>query len=345
MIILEIIIIIGLILLNGYFALAEIALLSVQKNHLKYLAKQGNKKAKKALFLVNRSSEMLSTIQIAITTIGICAGAFGGATLAKHVGEWISKNPLISPYSETISVSIVILVITYISLVIGELVPKQIALSNSQKLALRVAGPILFLMKISKPLVQILSLSTRGVLKLCNIKPVPKQIITEEEIKSLLAEGVKSGTIEKSESKMVENIFHLGNRPIKDFMTPNKEIIWVDINDSLSSLEQKIKRNEDITIFPVQKENNHQCIGAIETNDILNELLTHHTKKFNLKKLIQKVLYIDAQTPSMSAIEYLKKSSIKIAIITDKKGKEVLGIISFHDVLEAIVGEFKIKDQ
>jgi putative hemolysin len=345
MIIFEIIIILGLICLNGYFALAEIALLSVKKSHLQYLVQQGNKKAKKVLFLTKRSPEMLSTIQIAITAVGIFAGAFGGATVAKHLGKWFLQYEILAPYSEAISVAIVVLLITYVSLVIGELVPKQIALSHPEKFALKVSGTVILLMKITNPLVKTLSISTKGILKLFRIRPIQEKPITEEEIKLLMAEGVKTGTFEKSEFKMVENIFHLGNRPIKDFMTPKKEILWIDINDSLSSIETKIKSNEDITIFPVQKENNNQCIGAIETNDILNELLTHNAQKFNLKKLIQKVMYIDANTPSMTAIDQLRKSSIKIAFVSNKNNGNVLGIISFHDILEAIVGEFRIKDQ
>lgn len=344
MIIIEIIIIIGLIVLNGYFALSEIALLSVKKSRLKYLAKQGNQKAQKALFLIRQSPEMLSTIQIAITAIGIFAGAFGGATVAEHFESWLSKYQPMAAYSEPISVALVVIVITYFSLIIGELVPKQMALSNSEKLSLKVAGTITILMRISTPLVKLLSASTTGLLKLFHIKPVPEHIITEEEIKLLIAEGTESGAFEKTELKMVENIFHLGNRPIKDFMTPNKEIVWVDINDSISVIKNKISTSDN-TIFPVHEGNIHPSIGAIETNDILNHLLTNGPDKIDLKSLIQPIMYIDANVPSLAAIDRLKKSSIRIAIIADKTTNQILGIISFHDILEAIVGEFQIKQQ
>lgn len=342
MIIIEIIIIVGLIVLNGYFALSEIALLSVKKSRLKYLAKQGNIRAQKALSLIRQSPEMLSTIQIAITAIGIFAGAFGGATVAEHLESWLSKYQPIATYSEPISVALVVIVITYFSLIIGELVPKQMALSNSEKLSLKVAGTITTLMRISTLLVKLLSASTTGLLKLFRIKPAPEHIITEEEIKLLIAEGAESGTFEKTEQKMVENIFHLGNRPIKDFMTPNKEVVWLDVNDPISVIKNKISTS-DGSVFPVYKENIHHPIGAIETNDVLTHLLTNGLDKMDLKPLIQPVMHIDANVPSLVAIDRLKKSSISIVFVTDKTTNKILGVMSFHDILEAIVGEFQIK--
>ena len=343
MIIIEIIIIISLIFLNGYFALSEIALLSVKKSHLRYLAKQGNKKAQKALLLVRQAPEMLSTIQIAITTIGIFAGVFGGATVAEHLEGLLFKYQLVAGYSEIISVAVVVIVITYFSLIIGELVPKQIALSNSEKFSLKTAGTITTLMKIFAPFVKLLSASTTGVLKIIRVKPSSEQTVTEDEIKLLISEGVESGSFEKAELKMVENIFHIGNRPIKDFMTSNKDISWINISDSLQEIKNKI-HTSDSTVLPVCKENKNNLIGAIEVNDILNHLLTNGVKKTDLSKLVQPIINIDSNTPSLVAINRLKKSFIRIAIISDTKNK-VLGIISFHDILEAIVGEFQIKQQ
>lgn len=342
MIVIEIIIIIGLIVLNGYFALSEIALLSVKKSRLKYLAKQANIKAQKALSLIRQSPEMLSTIQIAITAIGIFAGAFGGATVAEHLESWLSRYQPIAAYSEPISVTVVVIVITYFSLIIGELVPKQMALSNAEKLSLKVAGTITTLMRISTPLVKLLSASTTGLLKLLRIKPAPEHIITEEEIKLLIAGGVENGTFEKAEQKMVENILHLGNRPIKDFMTPNKEVVWFDANDSIPIIKGKISTSES-SVFPVCQNNIRHPIGAVESNDILTHLLTNGVDKTNLKSLIQPVIHIDASLPALVAIDRLKKSSISIAFITDKTTNEILGIMSFHDILEAVVGEFQMK--
>lgn len=342
MMIIEIIIIIALIVLNGYFSLSEIALLRVKKSRLKYLAKQGNQKAQKALFLIQRSPEMLATIQIAITTIGIFAGAFAGATVAEHFEIWLSKYQHLAAYSEAISVTIVVIVITYFSLVVGELVPKQIAISNSEKLSLKVAKPITILMRISTPLVKLLSTSTIGLLKLLHIKPAPEHIITEEEIKLLIAGGVAGGTFEKAEQKMVENILYLGNRPIKDFMTPNKEVVWLDLKDPIPVIKDKISTSES-SVFPIYQNNIPHPIGAIESNDILAHLLTNGVDKANLKSLIQPIIHIDANLPALVAIDHLKKSSISIALVINKKTNKILGIISFHDILEAVVGDFQMK--
>jgi len=199
MLLIEITLIVALIFLNGFFALSEIALLSVKKSRLKILVKQGNKKAEKALALIRRSPEMLSTIQIAITAIGIFAGALGGATIAEYLEGWLSIYEPMAAYSGAISIALVVSFITYFSLVIGELVPKQMALVNSEKLSLKVAGTITMLMKIIMPFVKLLSVSTKRVLKLLHIKPKQEQVITEDEIKTLIAEGVESGSFEKTE--------------------------------------------------------------------------------------------------------------------------------------------------
>ncbi len=336
----EILLIILLIILNGYFSMSEIALLSVKKSRLKYFAKQGNKKAQNALFLTRRSPEMLSTIQIGITTIGILAGAFGGATVAEHIENWLIQFDLVKTYSEFISVAIVVVVITFFSLVIGELVPKQLALSNPEKRALKVAGTIKTIMKITEPLVKLLSSSTSLLLRLLRVKPSVEQIVTEEEIKLLIAEGAESGVFERSEQKMVESIFYLGNRPIKDFMTPNQEVVWIDIHDSLDEVKKKITRS-DRSVFPVCDGDVNKNLGAIEVKDVLAHLFDKGVDNMIIKELIQPVMQIDGEVPSLVAIERLKRSSVSIALIKNKTEDKILGIISFHDILEAIVGEFK----
>jgi len=339
-IILEIILILALILLNGYFSLSEIALLSVRKSRLKQLSKQGNKNAQNALFLTRKAPEMLSAIQIGITMIGIFAGAYGGATLAAHFEIFLSTIPFVMTYSGSISVVVVVVIITFLSLIIGELVPKQIALSNPEKLSLMVARPIRIIMTLTLPMVNILSTSTTIILRLLHIKPAIEHIVTEEEIKLLIAEGADSGVFERAEQKMVESIFHLGNRPIKDFLTPSKEVVWLDINDSPTVIKNKIT-GSDRSVFPICDGNIDNNLGAIEAKDILTHLFVNGAENLSLKTLIQPVMHIDADVPSLVAIERLKRSSISIVLITQKPTNKIAGIISFHDILEAIVGEFK----
>lgn len=336
----EIVLIIILILLNGYFSMAEIALLSVKKSRLRFLSSQGNVKAQKALFLIRRSPEMLSTIQIGISLIGIFAGAFGGATVAEHIERALLQSPMVAEYAEPVSVLIVVIVITYFSVIVGELVPKQIALSNPEQLSLNVAGPIKTILRLTEPFVKFLSTSTAILLRALRIKPATEQVVTEEEIKLLIAEGAESGVFERSEQKMVESIFHLGNRPIKDFMTPSKEVVWLDINDSIAVIQKKIT-GSDKSVFPVCDGDINNNVGAIETKDILKHLFTKKHEHLNVRSLVQPVMRIDADVPSLVAIERLKRSSISIVLITEKVSGTVLGIISFHDILEEIVGEFK----
>ncbi len=339
-ILIEIILIIVLIILNGYFSLSEIALLSVKKSRLRHLSKQGNKKAQNALFLTRKSPEMLSTVQIGITMIGIFAGAFGGATVAEHMEQWLVKFPMTSGYSEPLSVAVVVIVITFLSLVVGELVPKQIALSNPEKLSLKVAGPIKIIMRITTPIVKLLSVSTSLLLKLLHIKSASEQVVTEEEIRLLIAEGAESGVFERAEQKMVESIFHLGNRPIRNFMTPDKEVVWLDINDTSDIIRNKIT-GSDRSVFPICDGSLDKNLGAIETKDVLTHFFENGKENINLRSLIQPVMHIGADVPSLVAIERLKRSSVSIVLITEKTSNKVVGIISFHDILEAIVGEFK----
>ena len=336
----QLILIVALILLNGYFSLAEIALLSVKKSRLKFLSKQGNKKAQNALYLTRKSSEMLSTIQIGLTLIAIFAGAYGGATIPEHIKDLLTRFPFMSAFSGPISVGVVIIVITFLSLILGELVPKQIGLSNPEKLSLMVAGSIKSIMEFSTPLVKILSTSTAVVLKILHVKPATEQIVTEEEIKLLIAEGAESGVFEKAEQKMVESIFYLGNRPIKDFLTPSKEVVWLDINDSPTVIKNKIT-GSDRSVFPVCDGSLDNNLGAVETKDVLTHIFENGVDNINLKPLIQPVMHIDSDVPSLVAIERLKRSSISIVLITEKTSNKIAGIISFHDRLEAIVGEFK----
>jgi len=336
----EIILILVLIILNGYFSLSEIALLSVKKSRLKHLVKEGNSKAENALFLTRKSSEMLSTVQIGITMIGIFAGAYGGATVAEYMEEWLMNIPVLAAYSEPVSVIVVVIAITFLSLVVGELVPKQIALSNPEKIALQVAGPIKMVMKLATPLVAVLSASTAGVLRILRIRPSVEQVVSEEEIKLLIAEGAETGVFERSEQNMVESIFHLGNRPIKDFMTPSTEVVWIDVHDTVEVIKQKIKKS-DRSVFPVCEGTFERNLGAIEVKDVLRHIFDTGEGEFDVRSLLQPVMHIHADVPSLVAIERLKRSSVSIVLITEKTSNAFVGIISFHDILEAIVGEFK----
>jgi putative hemolysin len=340
-IIFEIIIILALIVLNGFFALSEIALISAKKSRLRQSAKKGDKKAQDALSLARKPVEMLSAVQIGITSIGIIAGVFGGATIAERIGIVLNKYPLFSPYGETIGIIIVVIIITYLSLIIGELVPKQIALAHPEKISKRIAGSIKLIIKITQPIVMLLSYSSNRILKFFCIKPATENIVTEEDVRLLIEEGTETGAFEKSEQRMVENIFHIGNNPIKDFMTPKNEIVWLNISDSIVEIKKKIA-SSDKTTFLVYKNNINNILGAVEANDILVHSIDNGWDNLELEKIVQPVVNLQSNLPALVAIEKLKNLYINIALIKDGDSGEVVGLISFHDILEAIVGEFKI---
>jgi putative hemolysin len=336
----EILLIVVLILLNGYFAMSEIALLSARKSRLRQKAREGDANAAMALALVRKSPEVLSTIQIGITIIGIAAGAFGGATIAEKLGTSLNRFPLLAGYGEAIGVIIVITVITYCSLVVGELVPKQIALSKPEKIARRVARPIRFLLTVFSPIVFLLSRSTRVILRLLRVTPVVEPTVTAEEIALLIAEGIEHGVFEKAEKKMVERIFQLGNRPIGDVMTPRAEVVWLDLSDSFAVIAKKIAAH-DRSVFPVCDGDLDRTVGVAETRDVLLKGIGDDPKSITLQTLVQPVIELDRALPALVAIERLKQSALDFAVIREQGSTRVVGIVTLHDILEAIVGQFQ----
>jgi putative hemolysin len=339
-VLIQIIIILLLILLNGFFALSEIAFIRAKKSHLKRQANKGNKKAEKALSLSREPSEMLSAIQIGITAVGVLSGAFGGVTIAKHIEGAFVNLPYISSYSESISILIVVTIITYLSLVVGELAPKQIALAYPEKAAMKVSSLIKLIIKITKPLIVVLSFSSTYLVKLLNIKSPKKDNVTEEDVKLLIAEGMESGAFEKSEQNMVENVFRLGNRSIEEFMTPQEDVIYFSTNESIDNIKKKISGSDKTTFLVYEKEKGN-VIGAVEANDILVYFIDNGIDKIDLKEIIQPVISLDSDVPSLVAIERLRKIYINIAVIKKKDTDKIIGIISLHDILEAVAGEFQ----
>jgi len=226
----EALLIILLILVNGVFSMSELAIVSARKVRLEQWAKEGNAKARAALRLIASPTNFLSTVQIGITLIGILSGALGGATVAQTLQQSFDAVPLLQPYSKTLSFAIVVGIITYLSLVVGELVPKRLAMSNAEQIACAVAPPMRFLANIGTPVVYLLSISTEALLSLLGIQVTEESQVTEEEIKVMIAQGAESGMFEEAEHDMVERVFRLGDRPIKSLMSPRTEIDWLDVD-------------------------------------------------------------------------------------------------------------------
>lgn len=251
----EIFIIIGLIIINGLFSMAEIALVSARKARLEAQANKGNEEAERALKLANKPDSFLSTVQIGITLIGILTGFFSGENIKNDVVIWLQKFEILQPHSDKLATALVVVVITYFTLVLGELLPKRIGLSNPEVIAKMVATPMMFISKIAFPFIWLLNKSTNTLSKLFNILPNNSQV-TEDEIKAIINEGTEQGTIEEAEQEIIERVFRLGDRNITSLMTHRSDIIWLDVHKTIGELKSKFEEGI-FSVYPV-------CDGSID---------------------------------------------------------------------------------
>src|SRR5262245_45641452 len=266
----EVAIIVLLLIVNGIFSMSEMAVVSARKARLKQQADRGDGRALAALRLSESPDDFLATVQVGLTLVGILAGAFGGATIAEKLMPALQRIPAIEPYADSIAFALVVLVITYLSLVIGELVPKRLALNHPESIARAVAGPMLWLSKITSPAVQLLSVSTNAVMRLLRIRPSVDPQVTEEEIRVLVRQGAQSGVLEEAERHMVENIFHLGDLRVRSLMTPRRDVAWLEINDSPEIIRRKLKESE-MSRYPVCQGNLDNVLGIVRAKDLLAE--------------------------------------------------------------------------
>ena len=331
----QITIVLLLIIANGLFAMSEMAIVSARKARLRQRAEEGDHKARAALELAETPNRFLSTAQIGITLIGILAGAFGGATLAKELGAYLGRIPPLKPYGEAIGLVIVVLATTYLSLVIGELVPKRLALNNPERIAAAIAAPMRALSVIAHPAVRLLSLSTELVLRILGIRPSAEPPITEEEIKLLLEQGTEAGVFQEVEQDMVESVLLLDERRAAGLMTPRPEIVWLDVEDSLEEVRRKMIASP-YSRFPVCQGSLDNVLGEVEARDLLARSLCGEA--FDLKSLLQKPLYVPETMPALKVLEAFKQSGTQMALVIDEYGS-IQGLVTLKDILEAIVGD------
>jgi putative hemolysin len=331
----EIVLILVLIVANGIFSGSEIAVVSARKIRLEQLAEQGNGQARAALRLANAPNDFLSAVQIGITLIGILSGAVGGATLARRLEPVIDSIPLLRAWSEGLSVAVVVGVITYLSLVIGELLPKRIALNNPEAVACAVARPMRWLARWTAPLVQLLGASTDLLLNLLGVHSSSEPDLTEEEIKALVRQGAESGVLDEAEHDMVQRVFRLGDRSIRALMTPRTEICWLDLN---TTREQQLKlvTDSNYSRLPVAHGNLDDCIGILRGRNLLASALDGGA--VDLKALLQPPLYITESARALNVIEQFRQTGVHIALVTDEYGG-IEGLVTLTDLMEAIVGD------
>lgn len=331
----EIFLIIILIVLNGLFAMAEIAILSAKKSRLQKLAQEDNQNAQTALELAQHPNKLLSTVQIGITLIGILAGAYGGTTIANQLGEHLKTIPVIAPYSDALAFGLVVGIITFLSLIIGEIVPKRIALISPEKIAVGIAKPMSLLSTFASPLVSVLSVSTEFVLKFLQLPKSKESQVSDEEVKLLLREGTQIGVFESAEQDIVERTLKLSDKRVNALMSPRSDIDWLVINEPFKSLKSKISKDGH-SHYPVCRSSLDSVIGIVRTSDVLIDFLAD--EKVDLNKSLHKPLFVPESMPAYKLLELFKKSGIHMALVIDEYGS-IKGLVSLTDVLEEIVGD------
>lgn len=331
----DILLIVSLIIMNGMFAMSEIALISSRKIRLQHWAEEGRTGAARALKMSNDPSHFLSTVQVGITLIGVLNGAIGESAIADKLQVYFERIPELAAYSRSLSVTLMVLTVTYVSLIVGELVPKRLAMRNPEPIASFFAGPMRALSIIAFPLVKLLSVSTEIVLKLFGRAKGKEPSITEEEIQVLMEQGTEEGIFERSEHELVTNIFRLDDKVIASVMTPRKDIFMLDLDDPFDQNREKLMRSQ-YSRFPLCRGGFEQILGIVRAKDILNSQLLG--EPVDLPALVKPPLYVLPNISLMHFLEECKKNRMHFALVVDEYG-EVEGLVTLNDVLESIVGD------
>ncbi len=332
----EIFILLALILLNGVFSMSEIALVSARKARLEAQANKGDGKAKAALALANHPDRFLSTVQIGITLITILTSIYSGEKLTDNLVAFLNRFPILQPYSNGLATTIIVILLTYFSLILGELVPKRLGLSRPESIAKAMAKPMSIVSVVTSPFVWLLTKSSNFIVRLFAIKTDSNQV-TEEEIKAIISEGTEHGAIEEAEQEIIERVFHLGDRNITSLMTHRSDMIWFDLNDNEVSIRDKIIKSPH-SIYPI-------CDGDIDTiKGVVSIKELYVSDDLTLfKDLLQPALFVPDNNTAYQVMEKFRESKIHSCFIVDEYGS-VLGMITMNDILEAIIGDMPQPD-
>lgn len=331
----ELSILLLLILINGLFSMGEMALVSARRARLKHLAEQGDGGAKVALELMADPSRFLSTVQIGITVVNVLTGTFGGATLADKLGTYLTKYPSIEPYAHSIAIGVVVIGISYVSLILGELVPKRIALSDPERLSSLLARFMRAVSRIATPAGWFLALSTNLILRLIGARQGPPAPVTDDEIKILMREGTDAGEFHEGERSIVEMALRLGDRRVAALMTPRTQMDVLDLEDPI---EENLRKILDIghSRFPVIEGDSSNVVGVLEVRDLVAASLKG--EPLDLRAMVRQPVYIPDTAPALKALESFKGSGNPIALIVDEYG-DIEGLVTLNDVLQALVGD------
>jgi putative hemolysin len=324
-----------LVLANGVFAMAEIAVVSARRARLQTWAEQGNPRARMALELAESPGEFLSTVQIGITLVGILAGAFGGARLAEPLAEALRPLPGVGPYRETLSLGLVVVGIAYLSLIVGELVPKQLALTSPERIAMALAGPMRLVSRLASPAVRLLSRSSAAVLRLFRVCPIPEPPVTEGEIQLLMRQGAQAGVFEAAEHEMVQSVFRLGDRRVGALMTPRTAVVWLDLDDPPEILHRTVVETMHAWL-PVARGDLDHLLGVARAKDLLVPLLSGQPDA--LETCVHQPVIVPESLPALRVLDRFRQGGIHLALVVDEYGG-IQGLVTPIDLLEALVGD------
>jgi putative hemolysin len=332
----EILVVLLLLVANGVFAMSEIALVSARKSRLQQRAEEGDHAARRALHLAEHPERFLATVQVGITLVATLAGAFGGAAIAEPLAEWLRRYPAIAEYARPLSLGVVVLGITYLSLIVGELVPKQIGLNHPERIAAAMAGPMDVVSRVARPLVWLLTTSTRLVLRLLRIRKPDEAPVTEAEIAVLLEQGTQAGVFEEEEQDLVERVFWLGDQRVVSLMTPRHRIVWLDVDASVEEHRAAMVEHR-YSRYLVCEGALDDVLGMVEVKDLWAAELQGQ-RVDDLRPLLRQPLFIPESTRALHVLEKFRATGIHLALVVNEYGGTE-GIVTLNDVLEEIAGE------
>ena len=334
----EIILILGLILLSGLLSMAEISLVSARKARLESQVKKGKRSAQKALDLAQKPDQFLSTTQIGITLIGILTGLFSGEAFARDLAGVLARVPGLEPYAVGISKLTIVVIVTYLTLVLGELAPKRIGMNFAEQVAELVARPMDILSKVASPIVWVLSKSTQGVILLLGLNRTGENKVTEEEIRAVVQEGFDSGEVQDVEQDIVERVFTLGDRDVGSIMTHRSDLIWLNMQDGMDAIRRKVKENL-YNVYPVASERFDNIVGVVFLKDLFGRI---DQPDFTLQQVLRPAQFVPESV--YNALEQFKQARVKYGIVTDEFGG-VQGLVTLADIVEALIGQLPDVDE
>lgn len=336
----EILIVVVLTVINGVLAMSELAVVSSRPARLKVLSDQGSKGAATAIRLAENPGRFLSTVQIGITLVGVLSGAFSGATLGARLSEWLGTQGLSNTVADALGVGTVVVLITYLSLIVGELVPKQIALRDAERVAARVAPTMALIAKVASPLVWLLDASGRLMLALLGQKGEPEETVTEEEVRTIIAEAETAGVLERDEREMISGVMRLADRSARALMTPRREVEVIDLSDPIEEIRGQVRATRRNRL-PVQDGEADSIIGIIEMKELFEALADD---KVELRSLVREAPVVLDTTGALDVLRAIRATHVHMALVFDEYG-HFEGIITSSDVLEAITGAFQDEDE